>query len=362
MTVELAKFLVVISVVMVGFAMSFYALSRGDYTFGDTCLNLFKAMLGEVGLSEEFSVLDDDDDCGYVLGSVATLLLVLYLVILTIMLRNLLIAVLSTSHARVAESAERELKVSNTRLIQHYRVVVDRHLLPAPFNLSQLAASSLFMISGRSWKVEAYCRAKRAVGQAVFWLVLCPVGAFEGTLLWVLSGPYSPLTWRRYYLNYDQNSQYWHYRMMSTWVCDCIHRRLWYLSLMYLASSVWCRLGGPLFLYGGLVKTPFLWIMQVAEGSCRKKRLFSQTVKRPNSTVNVHDMLHNAPGGVGASDLRMYLEDPMCDPEVWQDELERLATVEHLKLLRDRFEKNNETLHKGWSSLEARLRNVEEEI
>ncbi|CAM9253073.1 unnamed protein product [Sphacelaria rigidula] len=51
-------------------------------------------------------------------------------------------------------------------------------------------------------------------------------------------------------------------------------------------------------------------------------------------------MLREAPGKLRlvANDLHRFLEDPMSDPEVRQDELNRLATVEHIKLLRDRLE------------------------
>lgn len=60
-------------------------------------------MLGETDFFDEFSGTEFD--------VVATVLLVTYLVILTIMMLNLLIAVLTTTHARVAENIDREFKV-----------------------------------------------------------------------------------------------------------------------------------------------------------------------------------------------------------------------------------------------------------
>lgn len=66
------------------------------------------------------------------------MLLVVYLVVMTIILLNLLIAVLSTSHAKVQRNAEREFQVSKARQIRHYQLVVEEDLLPAPFNLAQL--------------------------------------------------------------------------------------------------------------------------------------------------------------------------------------------------------------------------------
>ena len=61
-------------------------------------------MLGDTDFFDDFSGTKSD--------SVATVLLATYLVILTIMMLNLLVAVLSTSHARVDQNADQEYKVS----------------------------------------------------------------------------------------------------------------------------------------------------------------------------------------------------------------------------------------------------------
>ena len=57
--------------------------------------------------------------------------------------------------------------------------------------------------------------------------------------------------------------------------------------------------------------------------------------------VNVQDMLKDA--GVSASGLRKYLENPMSDPRVQRDEVNRATTVEHVKLLRDHLVKTSES-------------------
>lgn len=49
-------------------------------------------------------------------------------------------------------------------------------------------------------------------------------------------------------------------------------------------------------------------------------------------------MLKDAPGGLCTDDLRKYLDDPMSDPEVRQDEKTVMTTVENIKLLRNRLE------------------------
>eukprot|EP00752_Nemacystus_decipiens_P011383 g10115.t1 len=167
---EMFRFAVVLLVVMLGFTLSFHALFRADDTYGRTCLNLFKAMLGEVGFFDEIS--EDRYESRY--KSVATVLLVVYLIIITIVLLNLLIAVLSTKHAEVQEHADQEYRVLRARLIRHYQLVVQEDLLPAPFNVVQLPFR---------W----HAAAKRRVGYVVFWLVVGPAAVVGGSLLWVVS-------------------------------------------------------------------------------------------------------------------------------------------------------------------------------
>lgn len=133
MTSTLLQFGAVILVVMIGFAMALHVLFRDVDTFGETFLGLFKAMLGETDFFNEFS--------GGRFDLAATILVVLYLFIVTIMLLNLLIAILSTAHAQVQENVEGEFKVSKARIVAYYRMVVDKNLLPAPFNLVQLVVS-----------------------------------------------------------------------------------------------------------------------------------------------------------------------------------------------------------------------------
>jgi len=96
MTAEFIQFGVVMLVIMLGFVMAFFALLEEYETFGQTWLCLFKAMLGDSGLFDDFR--DEVQD------KVATALLVVYLVIMNIMLLNLLIAVLSTAHSKVEEA------------------------------------------------------------------------------------------------------------------------------------------------------------------------------------------------------------------------------------------------------------------
>lgn len=80
---ELVHFGVVLGTIMMGFTLAFYVLFSDDLTYGDTWLDVFKAMLGETEIFEDF--YEDD------LGEIAKLLLVVYLFVVTILLLNLLI-------------------------------------------------------------------------------------------------------------------------------------------------------------------------------------------------------------------------------------------------------------------------------
>lgn len=66
-------------------------------------LNAFRAMLGEVNFFDAFA--------GSASDAIATALLVAYLMILTVMMLNLLVAVLTTAHARIDMNIDREYKV-----------------------------------------------------------------------------------------------------------------------------------------------------------------------------------------------------------------------------------------------------------
>lgn len=80
---ELAHFGLVLGVIMMGFTLAFFVLFVDELTYGDTWLDVFKAMLGETDVFEDY--YEDE------LGEVAKLLLVVYLFVVSILLLNLLI-------------------------------------------------------------------------------------------------------------------------------------------------------------------------------------------------------------------------------------------------------------------------------
>lgn len=132
MTGPLAQFGVVMLTVLLGFATALVALLEdlGGYTYLDALLDLFKTMLGDTDLFDTVSEGSQE--------VAASILLVIYLIVMTIMLLNLLIAVLSNVHSSVSEKHAIESELSKTSLIQHYVWVVQHNMLPAPLNLIQL--------------------------------------------------------------------------------------------------------------------------------------------------------------------------------------------------------------------------------
>lgn len=383
MTATLLQFGLVMLIVMIGFAMAIHVLLLDVDSFGETLLGLFKAMLGEVDFFQRFS--------GGPYDRVATILVIMYLFIVTIMLLNLLVAILSTAHAQVQENLGGEFKVSKARIVAHYRWVVEKDILPAPFNLFQTVFSlgavvvdylwneapclwggSFHGVHGanyhnnsndRSTILEVYSSASGAFGRVLFWLVLGPVAVGAGALLWISSCfPYAQYAWYDHFRGEkkraDEESRG---SIMLRW------------SLLFL----WCAILAPICLLGLWVKASHrvlfgesekhdesndgnggsLLMAESDEGSKEQKDpddgnggdLFfgkSKEQKGPDygyggshsSKVTIESMLRNGPNGVGADKLRVRLEDPMNDDDVRQDEKTKPTMVEHIKLLRNRLE------------------------
>ena len=238
MTAELVKFGVVMAVLMVGFTASFHVLFRDFQSFGDTFLHLFKSTLGDTAFFDVFA--------GGRYDLLATVLLVTYLVVMSVMLLNLLVAILGTAHASVAEDLELEFQVSKASLTTYYRSVVDEDLLPAPFNLAPLLLTPLFKTLGCccTWS-DAFRNAKHTVGLLVFRLVMGPLAANAGAFLWVVSVVHAPFAWQRHYTSQCDSLE----KMTFVHVLDARQR-----ALRYGVVCAWCVVGAPLYLYAMLLK------------------------------------------------------------------------------------------------------------
>lgn len=106
---HLVHFSFFLLVLITSFALTFYGLYsscvNGNESYGtlaDATLSMFKAMLGDF----EFDDLRPSTDCNHpdFAEDAATALLVVYLVLVTVLFLNLLIAILSTAHAEVRNS------------------------------------------------------------------------------------------------------------------------------------------------------------------------------------------------------------------------------------------------------------------
>lgn len=286
MTSTLLQFGAVMLVVMIGFTMALHVLFRDLEDFSETLLKLFEAMLGGTEIFGDFS--------GGRYDTVATILVVVYLFIVTIMLLNLLIAILSTSHARVQESAGGTFKVSKARIIDHYGTVVDEDLLPTPFNLMQLVVSmAVFFVTflyffpkakkehpdvyGRAfWRKvceaarERGKRAKRAFGVVMFWFVLGLVAVTGEAILWGLSG-FSYAQYVLYvevrsvlYLGFNSRADFTRgsSRMLQGVLIALACSYDWGLtSLAWFLILLWCILVAPLWLF-------FYVALSACSGAC----------------------------------------------------------------------------------------------
>lgn len=344
MTRILLKFGFVMAVVMLGFTMAFHVLFRDFDSFGESFLDLFKAMLGDTDFFEVFS--------GDTYDFVATFLLVVYLFIVTVMLLNLLVAILSTSHAQVEENIEREFKVSIARMMDHYQLVVTNDMLPTPFNLLQLVVWPIAWcvneccgrnsgLSGntqqyRDRSKEAYACGSKAVGRVVFWVVLGPVAVIGGSLLWMGSVLPAMYFWRKHHrLHQKRENGGGDGKSMS----------LWSLVFRYVVIiPCWCVLGAPVYLL-------LLWLNAsrrvLFRCPCNDDTTSTAQSLHGASRSTIESMLLKSPGGVGAQKLREFLHDPMDDKDVRQDEKDRRTTVEHIKLLRNRLENTSKEQLKG---------------
>ncbi|CAM9403921.1 unnamed protein product [Ectocarpus sp. 12 AP-2014] len=375
MTGLLAKFGMIMLLVMLGFVTSFYSLYKEYIAYGVVWKSIFRATLGETDYFDDFS--------GTTFDGVATVLLVVYLVLLTIMMLNLLVAVLSTAHAKVDADAGLEYKVTKARLIQHYVNVVEIDRLPPPLNLCQWIFALPFMVldlcsrssrrpstastnsaadsasrsrsrsSSSSSKDNEKTRAKRdrshfdvargCFGRLAFWAMLGPIAVLAGWVLWMISIVKAPVVvWQT---SGDKSRRGRIARMLLVIFACAVGAPFWHL-VMWVRGGVagvrrtmralgYCCCGGGrgggAKLVGGRTTTASMKMRgspatTMAEGG------------EDDLEKVVPIVLQEADGALATSELQIFLDDPMSDPAVRRDEETRATTVEHIKLLRNRLE------------------------
>ena len=125
MVTNIVQFLIVLSVFMVGFALAFYVKFARTVpafsTFGNSMLSMFLMLYGDFDAE---AIAEADRTWGL-------LLFALYLVLATVLLLNLLIAILSNTYAIIQDAADQEYAMLFAAAIQDYR----RSFSPVPFNL-----------------------------------------------------------------------------------------------------------------------------------------------------------------------------------------------------------------------------------
>ncbi|CAM9782826.1 unnamed protein product [Scytosiphon promiscuus] len=321
MTFKILQFGAVMSIIMIGFAMALHVLFRDLDTFGQTCLGLFKAMLGDTELFDEFS--------GGRYDGVATFLLVVYLFIVSIMLLNLLIAILSTAHSQVEKNVARESKTSRARLFDHYRTVVQKDLLPAPFNLVNLALAVVMYIlfppyclfvadptamwaRTRKWKQHLV----RSIGLVLFWGLLTPF-AFAGEMvLNCLGCPYA-LCWcykkeeERRQRGVERNKERddpepWAW-VMCKWMLQLVIKLSFILLMwcLYPVVSIWDWINGTIVVFLRL----FFYLDEKTGDDEEGTRAVS-------NKVIVERILREGPSGVSADKLQGLVEFPSGDDAI----------------------------------------------
>lgn len=335
MTTELSRFAVVMVVVVFGFVMALHALLlETGVSYGDAWEGVFSAMLGDTDIFDFF-------EPGQQHSRVGNALLVLYFVITNIMLLNLLIGLLTTEYERIREEIDVEYRMSKARVIEHYGSIVEKDWLPAPFNLVQLFLCLPFAIVDACFGSQTHGAAREAVGVALFWLVSGVIAVPLGCLLWIISAP------NAVHSRVERRT-----KPVTDGASHALHRHgadgAVTVMVQVLKCLPWYLFGAPLclclfWLRGGVVtitgvetwlKSDDAWGYDEVSGSIYSN---SQEDTPHPQDVSVAQILKRA-RGMTVNKLRRYLEDPMIDPEVREDEKSREVTVEHLKLLRNRLE------------------------
>eukprot|EP00903_Cladosiphon_okamuranus_P014653 g13587.t1 len=129
------------------------ALHDAFGSFGDSFVTVFSSALG----GPDFDLFDDlGDGCRCDLPSGARIagisLMVVYMITMSVVLLNLLIAVLSTAHDEVYANAEKEFHLARARLIYQSARVVTRRRPPPPLNLIKVVLGLLVDTGTELWR------------------------------------------------------------------------------------------------------------------------------------------------------------------------------------------------------------------
>lgn len=328
---EIVHFGVVMGVIMMGFTVGFFALLNGAYlSFGQIWVLTFKAMLGEIGAFDDVS-----DEAAY--GDALTVLLVVYLIIMAVVLLNLLIAVLSTEHAKADGRSDLECNVSKVRMIRLYRRVVDADLMPPPFNLMQLAIMIPFEAYDTLSRLLAHdvstrkskCNVRRSVGVGIFWLISGPITIALGWVLWVVSVPHSMVSaWKG---TNDSASSF-----LSRVLCCCAILPLHFLFTPIVLFVVWIT--SPIFGMLGVETNESRIVRDLFRpDNADGKTSLDISSQHWDYNTRVKEILMQTEGGLSVREIWKSFEDPSATSSLAmrRDEQTRPSTVENIRCLRN---------------------------
>ncbi|CAN0140980.1 unnamed protein product, partial [Scytosiphon promiscuus] len=220
------RFSAFIAMVMLSFALAFFALfhtcdsdssecglNDAFGSFGSSFVTVFSSAFD----GPDFDVFDQAaSDCGCDRPEAARLagisMMVAYMVVMALVLLNLFVAVLSTAHDEVYVNAEKEYHLARAKLIHQSARVVTRRRPPPPLNLIKLVLSTLADTASEvlrlyRWvKGEGGCKlstmlqpfTKTAEGKAfddflqrlAFALTMGVAAVVLSTILWTVSIPW----------------------------------------------------------------------------------------------------------------------------------------------------------------------------
>jgi hypothetical protein len=145
MGVMLSQFMLIALVVAAGFGSALFCLLNGindDFeTINDVLIKLFSAALGDFDLN-----ICAAESCSP-RESLASALIVVYVLLMPIMLMNLLIAVLTDAYAQVSEDKTKEYQSTKAQAIMKFQSLARQAICPSPLNLIGFLPG----IDRRSW-------------------------------------------------------------------------------------------------------------------------------------------------------------------------------------------------------------------
>ncbi|KAG2437311.1 hypothetical protein HXX76_005968 [Chlamydomonas incerta] len=154
---EVFKFAIPGTILLTGVTFCLYSMYNGRIpelsSFPKVMLKLFRTFLGET----MFDVFDEDPTPIYQIYG--TIIVLMYALVATVVLANLLIALISYHFQ--PEKTEAQSKFQMAEILAHYEYMIDHHLIGAPFSLPQLILRNLLPSGVRqkgssSWLAETF--------------------------------------------------------------------------------------------------------------------------------------------------------------------------------------------------------------